>query len=338
MCSVDIFASGLVEESDDWESICQKAYTLDKADFVDSGYPISSAMVPSSSNKRKLRFSQESPRKTNPNPRPSNLHELSFDDDIEEADDEQEKVNSEEDMGNVGMDTPVKQSFEFRGCSASSMLPPFFHTPGSLSPSGRPQKMKKKDTITSVVKQMAELQKQTAEAMENMRRATEASQRQTEVALAQIRASVADERQANAQMHKANIEWMRAESNKSHELMQMLMNRIGIEPIAQLPPATQFPPLRLEGQPLSSNMSSASIPLQSENVLPPLPTKEVAPIPLPPHECGQIAMDDEDACVEMMDIGSDPVMVGHNLAVDASEARLESTSQPADDPTLGCAL
>ena len=148
---------------------------LDKADFVDSGYPISSAMVPSSSNKRKLRSSQKSPRKTNPNPKPSDSHELSSDDDIEEADDEQEEVISEEDMGNVGMNTPVKQSLAFRGSLASSMLPPLFHMPGSLSPSERPQKMKKKDTITSVVKQMAELQKQTAEAMENMRRATEAS-------------------------------------------------------------------------------------------------------------------------------------------------------------------
>ena len=57
------------------------------------------------------------------------------------------------------------------------------------------------------------------------------------MALAQMRASVADEHLANAQMHKENMEWMRAESNKSHELMQMLMNRIGIEPIAQLLPA-----------------------------------------------------------------------------------------------------
>ena len=174
--------------------------------------------------------------------------------------------------------------------------------------------------------------------METMRRPTEALQRQTEVALAQMRASMADERLANAQMHKANMEWMQAESNKSHELMQMLINRIGIEPIAQLLPATQSSPLRLEGQPSSSNMSSASIPLQSENVLPPLPTEEAAPIPLPPHECGQIAMDDEDACIEMMDIRSDPVMVGHNLAVDASKAGLGSTSQRADDPTSGCAL
>ena len=48
MCSVDVFASRPVEESDDWENICQKAYTLDKVDFINSGYPISSAMVPSS--------------------------------------------------------------------------------------------------------------------------------------------------------------------------------------------------------------------------------------------------------------------------------------------------
>ena len=79
-----------------------------------------------------------------------------------------------------------------------------------------------------------------------MCRTTKASQRQTEVALSEMRASVADECQTNAQMHKASIEWMWAESNKSHELMQMLMNRISIEPIAQLPPTTQSPPLRLE--------------------------------------------------------------------------------------------
>ena len=104
------------------------------------------------------------------------------------------------------------------------------------------------------------------------------------------------------------------------------MNKIGIEPIAQLLPATQSPPLRLEGQPSSSNMSKASIPLHSTNVLSSLPTEEVAPIPLPPHESGQIAMDEENACVEMMDIGSEPIMVGHNLAVDASEAGLRNTS------------
>ena len=158
------------------------------------------------------------------------------------------------------------------------------------------------------------------------------------MALAQMRASVVDERLANVQMHKANMEWMRAESSKSHELMQMLMNRIGVEPIAQLPPAIQSPPLRLEGQPLSSNKSMALNPLQPENILPPLPTEEAAPISLPPHEGGQIATDDEDACVEMMDIGSEPIVVGHNLAVDASEAGLGSTSQPTDDPTSGCAL
>ena len=69
MCFVDVFASGLVDESDDWKNICQKAYMLDRAYFLDSGYPITSAMVPSSSNKRKLRSSQESPRKSVPNSR-----------------------------------------------------------------------------------------------------------------------------------------------------------------------------------------------------------------------------------------------------------------------------
>ena len=66
--------------------------------------------------------------------------------------------------------------------------------------------------------------------------------------------------------------------------------------------------------------------------------KEVAPIPLPPHESGQIAMDEKNACVEMMGIGSELIKVRHNLAVDASEAGLGNTSQPVDDPTSGCAL
>ena len=138
MCFVDVFASRLVEESDDWENICQKAYTLDKADFVDSRYLTSSAMVPSSSNKRKLRSSQESPRKTVRNPRLTDSHELSSDDDIEEAEDEQEEGQSEEDMGIAGMETLVKQSFELRGSSISSMLPPLSQTPGSLLPSAQP--------------------------------------------------------------------------------------------------------------------------------------------------------------------------------------------------------
>ena len=103
------------------------------------------------------------------------MHELSSDDDIEEVDDEQKEVQSEEDMGNVGMETSVKQSLELRGSSASSMLPPLSHTLGSLSPSRQPQKKKKKNTITSVMKQMEEFQKQTVEAMETMHRTTEAA-------------------------------------------------------------------------------------------------------------------------------------------------------------------
>ena len=185
---------------------------------------------------------------------------------------------------------------------------------------------------------MAEFQKQTAEAMQTMRRATEAAQKQTEAAVAQMRAFVADERLANAQMHNANMEWMRAESNKSHEMLQMLMNKIGIEPIAQLPPATQSPSMGLEGQPSSSNMSKASTPLQSANVHPPLSTKEAAPIPLPPYESGPIAEDEVDVGVGMMDTRSELIKVGHNLVVDASEAELGNTSQSANDPTLGCAL
>ena len=250
MCSVDIFASGLVEEVDDWENICQKAYTLDKEDFLDSGYPISSAMVPSSSNKKKLRSSQESLRKSVPNLRVTDSQE-----------------SSTIIISCHLMMISKRRTMSRRRCNPRrtwEMLawkhrsrnplncedlqhPPCCHIcPRRLDLRHLLDSLRKRrrKTLSHVVKHMAEFQKQTAEAMETVRRTTEASQRQTKVALAQMRASVADERQANAQMHKANMEWMRAESNKSHELMQMLM--IGIEPIAQLSPATQSPPLRLE--------------------------------------------------------------------------------------------
>ena len=144
-----------------------------------------------------------------------------------------------------------------------------------------------------------------------------------------------DERLANAQMHKANMEWMRAESNKSHKMLQMLMNKIGIKPISQLSPTAQSLPMRLEGQSSSLNMSKASTPLQSANVPSLVPTKE---LPLPPQKSGPIAMDEIDAGIEMMDTGSEPIKVGHNLVVDASEAELGNISQPTDDPTSGCAL
>ena len=93
--------------------------------------------------------------KTIPNLRFSDSHKLSSNDYMEEEEEEKE-VQSDEDLGNLGMETVVKQSLELQGSLASSMLPPFSHMPGSLSPSRRPQKKRKKDTITSVVKQMAE--------------------------------------------------------------------------------------------------------------------------------------------------------------------------------------
>ena len=170
MSNVDIFATGPAEQSLWWEEISLKAITLDIANFLDNSYSISTfggpGLIPSSS-KRKIRSSQSSP-----------LHQqrrrpiLHFDDadshSEEEEEDEDEEVEQEgegeeetEEQGLEGLDemvTPTNRSSrDIPGSSGSSMLPRFSKTPKTPSAPRPPQKKWKRDTITSIAKQLVEM-------------------------------------------------------------------------------------------------------------------------------------------------------------------------------------
>ena len=71
---------------------------------------------------------------------------------------------------------------------------------------------------------------------------------------------------------------------QNREMLQILLAKIGIEPLATLPPIASPPMLQLQGQPSSSNISNASSPLDHIKGPSPLPIDEAMPIPSPPTE------------------------------------------------------
>ena len=65
------------------------------------------------------------------------------------------------------------------------------------------------------------------------------------------------ERLVNIEIHRSNQEWMREESKTNRELcaqnremLQILIKKIGIEPIAARSLTSSPPPLELQGQPV----------------------------------------------------------------------------------------
>ena len=190
------------------------------------------------------------------------------------------------------MATPTNlSSGDIPGLSGSTILPRFSKTPKTPSAPEPPQKKRKRDTITSIAKQLAEITQQNAASLATIQMQTELAKQQTKLALAQIRAENAKERMANLKLHRSNQEFMREESRTNRELttqnremLQILLAKIGIEPLATLPPNASPLVLQLHGQPSSSNISNASSPSDHMKGLPPLPIDEAMPIPSPPAE------------------------------------------------------
>ena len=212
MSNVDIFATRLAEQSLWWEEISSKAMTLHIADFLDNNYSVSTfggqGSTPSSS-KRKLRSTQSSPlrqhkRRPIPHFEDTNSHfEEEEEDKDKEVEQEGEGEEGAEEQGLEGLDEMATStscpSGDIPGLSGSSILPPFSRTPKTSSASRPPQIKRKRDTITSIAKQLAEMTQQNAASLATI-------QMQTELAKQQIRAENAKERMANLELHKSNQE------------------------------------------------------------------------------------------------------------------------------------
>ena len=101
------------------------------------------------------------------------------------------------------MATPTSHlSTDLPGSLATSMLPLLLQMPRTPIASERPQKKRKRDTITSIAKQLVEIQQQTVVSLANIQRQTKLVQQQTELALAQMQADNAKERRVNIEIHR----------------------------------------------------------------------------------------------------------------------------------------
>ena len=203
----------------------------------------------------------------------------------------------------------------------------------------------------SITKQLAEISQQNAASLASMQKQAEIAKQQTELALAQMRAENAKERMANIELHKSNQEFMRQESRtnwelcvQNREMLQILLAKIGVEPLAMLPPTATPPMLQLQGQPSSSNLSNALSLSKSTKGPPLLPVDDANPFPPPPSmdnvadlhlaiECEEVEEDhqlqsgDDNATVE--------IQSGQNLSKDASEVEPGSDALPIGDQ-LAC--
>ena len=157
MSGVDAYETNTLELSEWWKDICTKALTLDITDFLDDSYSVASKVHPLTS-KRKLRSSQISPLSQQ---RENSI--ILLDDDEykskEEEEEEEDEIEEDGPQGSDEMATPTScPSTNLSGSSATSMLPPLLQMPKTLTTSGRPQRKRKRDTITSIAKQLVEIQ------------------------------------------------------------------------------------------------------------------------------------------------------------------------------------
>ena len=365
MSNVDIFATGPAEQSLWWEEISLKAMTLDIADFLDSSYSVASSGGPSStpsSSKRKLRSTHPSlPSRQRKRPI-SHFEDLVSDSEEKEEDkddEEEEEEDGEYGTGGVGsqgleeMQTPTSRPSGDPISSASNLLPPLSQTPRTPSASGPPAKRRKSDSITSIAKQLADISQQNAASLASIQKQTELAKQQTELALAEMRAENAKERMANLELHKSNQEFMRQESRtnwelcaQNREMLQLLLAKIGVEPLATLPPIASPPVLQLQGQPSGSNLSNASFqskstrrpplrPVCEDSPCPPLPTKDDVPDPNVESEREEVKEDNE------LQSGDDnttvEIQAGINLSRDASEVEPGSDALSTEDQPAGFA-
>ena len=367
MSNVDIFATGPAEQSLWWEEISLKAMTLDIADVLDNSYSISTfggpGLTPSTS-KRKLRSSQSSPlhqqrRRPIPHFEDTDSHsEEEEEDEDEEVEQEGEGEEGTEEQGPEGLDemaTPTNcPSGYIPSSSGSSMLLHFSKTPRTPFASEPPQKKRKRDTITSIAKQLAEMTQQNAASLATIQMQTELAKQQTELALAQIRVENTKERMANLELYRSNQEFMRQElitnrelTTQNREMLQILLAKIGIEPLATLPPNASPPVMQLQGQPSSSNISNALSSSNHTKGPPPLPIDEAMPIPPPPAEknvpdilptldLDEALEDHQRRCAD--DIATAEIQPGQNLSKDASEVEPGSDALSTGDQPAGSAL
>ena len=122
--------------------------------------------------------------------------------------------------------------------------------------------------------------------------------------------------------------------------------KIGVQPIAMLPPSGSPPVLQLQGQPFGSSISNASSPSDQTKGPPPLPANDPMAVPSSPSEENvvaplpaiEIAEVEEDQQPQGADeLADEDIQSGQNLSRDASKVEPRSVALPTEDQAAGFA-
>ena len=167
MSCVNVFAVGGAGESDRWEDISEKALSLDRDDFLTTGYKVSAKFknvvrTPSSS-RPTTRPTYQSPSTPAKNQRRAGVKDVvSLSEDDDEEDEPEEDLHDDDDVNEtlepvepIASAPTRRQGGDVPVSSPSSMISPPDSHPRPSSSASRKGKRKERDSLVSVVESLA---------------------------------------------------------------------------------------------------------------------------------------------------------------------------------------
>lgn len=273
MSSVDVFAVGGTGESDRWEEISRKALTLDRDDFLPSGYKVSAiyksmATTPTRSRvgaRLSDRFESSPSKKRRTTPVDDVLvisdedddkgDDHDYDPDEEKEVDEKVKIDDDDlqelDPIQPNATLPERRSRVIPQSAQASDNPPSGGTPGASSSGGRRRKRKDMDSVATV--------------MESISAILADSQRRHEQQIAEINARQDRDRaesmrlfEESRRMHEDTSRMMLQQQQQTNLLLSAFVRLNPQLPDALPAPPSQPPSLMLGNAPSRSVMSGSS--------------------------------------------------------------------------------
>lgn len=273
MSSVDVYSVGGAGESDRWEEISKKALTLDRDDFLASGYKVSAIFKSMAATPTRSRVGarlsdrfESSPSKKQRTAPVDNVLVLSDEDDDkgddhdydpdEEKEVEDEVENYDNDLQELDPIEPIATLPERRSrvipqSAQASETPPSGGTPGASSSAGRRRKRKDMDSVATV--------------MESISAILADSQRRHEQQIAEINARQDRDRAENMRlfeesrrMHEDTSRMMLQQQQQTNLLLSAFVRLNPQLPDALPAPPSQPPSLMLGNAPSRSVMSGSS--------------------------------------------------------------------------------
>ena len=270
MSSVDVYAVGGAGESDWWEEISRKALSLDRDDFLPSGYKVSAKFKAPASmppwtrgGPRPSDRSQPSPAKKRKTALPQQAMNL-VDDDVannsnyrlSEEDEDDNKEEGRDDVLVENLDPkdfatpPPRPPINVPDSRPSTGTPSSSGTPGASSSMGRREKRKERDPMASVLELLTTMMAE--------------SQWKHDLQMAKLSARQEWERMENLRLHEEswqiqmeNLQMMRQMQQITNMLLAAFM-KMNLDILQALSAASPSPPLMIGSVASGSLLSGSS--------------------------------------------------------------------------------